>query len=61
MGGVYLGVGCLPGGGCLPRGGTPPSCGQADACENIIFLQLLLRTVKTVTLATSGVDCVRFS
>ena len=58
-GSVYLGAvcagGCLPTGmsarGCLPRGGvcpggcTPPSCGQTDACENITFPQLLLRTV----------------
>ena len=35
-------------GGCLPRGCTPP-CGQIDACENITFPQLLLRTVKMCT------------
>ena len=35
---------CLTGGGCLPEGGVSPY-GQIDACENIIFPQLLLRTV----------------
>ena len=40
-GGVCPGEGVCPGGGC-----TPPPCGQTDTCENIIFPQLLLRTVK---------------
>ena len=58
------GGGCLPRWGCLPkmrvcmsRGvsaqggpiGRPPAVARmTDACENIIFLQLLLRTVKKV-------------
>ena len=33
---------CLPGGGC-----SPPMDRMTDACENITFSQLLLRTVKT--------------
>ena len=34
-------------GGCLPRGVyTSPSRAQTDACENITFPQLLLRTEK---------------
>ena len=38
------------GGGCLPGGCTPP-CGQTDICENITFLQLLLRTVINILLS----------
>ena len=53
------GGGCLPGGGgvvclggCLPRRGVhlhhPPTVGRmTDACGNITFPQLLLRTVIT--------------
>ena len=33
-------------GECLPRGMCTSPHGQTDACENIIFPQLLLRTVK---------------
>ena len=45
--GVCPGVGgSLPGGEVLPRGCTPPSVDRmTDACENITFPQLLLRTV----------------
>ena len=42
--GVYL-----PGGGC-----TPPLCEQTDICENITFLQLLLRMVKIGIMAAGG-------
>ena len=45
--------GCLPDGGCLPGHGVLPGQGvhlpvdrMTDACENITFPQLLLRTVK---------------
>ena len=45
---VVSGKGSLPG-GCLRGGCTPlgqaPLCGQTDACENLTFPQLLLRTV----------------
>ena len=48
--------GCLPGGGggglprgCLPRRGVrPPVDRQTQACENIPFPQVLLRTVITI-------------
>ena len=46
-GGVSAREGCL--GGCLPRGVVlytyPPVDRMTDACENITFPQLLLRTV----------------
>ena len=51
-------MGCLLG-GCLPRGGAGvhhhPTCGQTDACENVTFPQLLLRTVM------KNIDVVRCS
>ena len=47
---------CLPARGCLPasqRVYTFP-CGQTDTCENIIFPQLLLRTVIKQWLSSNG-------
>ena len=43
-GGVCPG-GCLPGGVCLGGAHLPPVDRMSDACENITFPQLLLRTV----------------
>ena len=31
---------------CMPPSSCMPPCGQTDACENITFPKLLLRTVK---------------
>ena len=52
---------CLRGGGVSARGvsGSPLPCGLwteflTHACENITFLQLRLRTVKTVTVNTES-------
>ena len=43
----YLTGGCLPGGGGwqVPRGRHPSVDKMKDACENITFPQLLLRTL----------------
>ena len=57
---------CLPGGvspgGYLPKGvyTSPPVDRMTDACENITFPQLLLRTVKIIQLCKSALGVPRF-
>ena len=63
-------VGCIPsaavpfrGGGVWPGGYKPPPSvdGMTDACENITFPQLLLRTVKIQTLKYNTNTCIRWT
>ena len=53
LGGVCTGGVCL--GGSCP-GGCTPLCGQTDTFENITFLQLLLRTLKSLNTMSTAYD-----